>query len=183
MMVLQTRYVTDEEFDRFVALPENADRNFEYIAGEIVEVVSNSLSSHFGAKISARVTIFAEDNHLGRVTGADGGYIVSGEKYIPDVAFISFARQANLPRVAYNPVPPDLAIEVLSPGNDEIEIARKIGNYIAAGTVLWLVDPEKKTIDVYIPNQPRKTLRVGDILEGGDVLPGFKLSLAAIFND
>lgn len=182
-MVLQTRYVTDEEFDRFVTLPENVDRNFEYIAGEIVEVVSNSLSSHFGAKILGRISVHAEDNHLGRATGADGGYIVSGEKYIPDAAFISFTRQPKMVRVAYNPIAPDLAVEVLSPGNDEIEIARKVGNYLAAGTVLWLVDPDKKTVDVYVPGQPRKTLRVGDFLEGGDVLPGFRLSVASIFSE
>jgi Uma2 family endonuclease len=182
-MGLQTRYVTDEEFDRFVVLPENADRNFEYIAGEIVEVVSNNLSSHLAAKLSARVTIHAEDNKLGIVTGADGGYMVSGEKYIPDVAFISFSRQPKPTRVAYNPLAPDLAIGVLSPGNDEIEITRKVGNYLAAGTVLWLIDPDQKTIDVYVPGQPRKTLRAGDFLEGGTVLLGFRIAVSSIFGE
>ncbi|MCA0455095.1 MAG: Uma2 family endonuclease [Chloroflexi bacterium] len=180
-MVLQTKPISDAEFDHFVTLPENADRNFEFIAGEIIEVVSNNLSSYLGAKLSGRVSVFAEDNKLGRVTGADGGYVISGEKYIPDAAFISFARQPKPSLAAYNPIAPDLAIEVLSPGNADTEIARKIGNYLAAGTVLWLVDPIQKTIDVYTPKMPRKTLRLGDYLEGSDVLPGFKLALANIF--
>jgi Uma2 family endonuclease len=122
------------------------------------------------------------------MTGADGGYVVSGEDYIPDAAFMSYARQPVASDAAYNPVAPDLAIEVLSPGNIETpnerdKMLRKIGNYLAAGTVLWLTDPEQKTVDVYIPGQPRKTLRVGDFLEGGDVLPGFRLAVADIFRD
>jgi len=187
-MLLQTRYVTDEEFDHFVMLPENRDRNFEFIAGEIVEVVSNSKSSREAARMLGRVIVHVEDNNLGCVTGADGGYMVYGEKYIPDAAFISYARQPIAPDVAYNLVAPDLAIEVLSPGNTDSpderdKMLRKIGNYLAAGTVLWLADPEQKTIDVYIPHQPRKTLRMGDYLEGGNVLPGFRLAVADIFKD
>jgi Uma2 family endonuclease len=180
--------MTDDEFDRFVMLSENRDRNFEYIAGEIVEVVSNSKSSRIAARILGRISVVVEGNNLGCVTGADGGYVVYGEKYIPDVAFISYARQPVAPDVAYNPVAPDLAIEVLSPGNTETpnerdKMLRKIGNYLAAGTVLWLVDPEQKTVDIYTPNLLRKTLRVGDFLEGSDVLPGFRLAVAAIFKD
>lgn len=182
-MALHTRQLTDAEFDHFVALPENADRNFEFIAGEIVEVVSNSKASRTAIKMVSRVSIHVEDKKLGCVTGADGGYIVYGEKYIPDAAFVSYARQPKAPDVPYNPIAPDLAIEVLSPGNTETEMIRKIGNYLAAGTVLWIADPEQKTIDIYIPHQPRKTLRVGDTLEGGDVLPGFELSVAAIFSE
>lgn len=182
-MVLQTRPITDAEFDRFVALPENRDRNFEFIAGEIVEVVSNRKASYEAMKIMGRISVHVDDNYLGRYTGADGGYVVSGEKYIPDGAFTSYARQLMAPDVAYNPIAPDLAIEVLSPGNTEIEMTRKIGNYLAAGTVVWVADPDQKTIDVYTPGQPRKTLRVGDFLEGGDVLPGFRLAVANIFSD
>lgn len=182
-MVLQTRQITDAEFDRFVMLPENIDRNFEFIAGEIVEVVSSSKSSREAMKIMGRVSVHVDDNRLGRVTGADGGYIVYGEKYIPDGAFVSYARQPVAPDVPYNPVAPDLAVEVLSPGNTASEMTRKIGNYLAAGTVVWVANPETKTVDVYIPTLPRKTLRIGDFLEGGDVLPGFHLALANIFGD
>ena len=182
-MVFQTRSMTDEEFDRFVALPENRDRNFEYIAGEIVESVSNSKVSRTAVKMLAYAGIHISDNHLGRCTGADGGYVIFGEKYVPKGAFVSYARQPLAPDVDYNPVAPDLAIEVLASGNSEIKMLRKIGNYLAAGTVLWLADPEQNTIDVYTPNQPRKTLRVGDFLEGGDVLPGFRFALAKIFKD
>ncbi|MBL8118231.1 MAG: Uma2 family endonuclease [Anaerolineae bacterium] len=177
-MVVQTRLVTLEAFERFVALPENADRNFEYIAGEIVEVVSNNYASHLAAKLLGRVGIHVDDHRLGRVTGADGGYSVGGNKYIPDGAFISFDRQPDVCREAYNPLPPDLAIEVLSPGNDAAEIARKISHYLAVGTVVWVVDPEKRTVDVYVPGQAVQTLREQDVLTGGELLPGFRYPLA-----
>ncbi len=131
----------------------------------------------------SHVSIQVQNQHLGAVTGADGGYILHGEKYVPYGAFMSYARQLELPDSLYNSVAPDLAIEVLSSGNTETKMLRKIGNYLAAGTVLWLADPEQKTVDVYIPGQPRKTLRVGDFLEGGDVLPGFRLAVANIFSD
>jgi len=182
-MVLHTRLISDAEFDRFVALPENADRNFEFIAGEIVEGVSNSKASRIAIKIVSRVSVYVDDHKLGRVTGADGGYVVYGEKYIPDAAFVSYVRQPAAPDVPYNPIAPDLAIEVLSPGNSETEMIRKIGNYLAAGTVVWVADPENQTVDVYTPNRPRQTLRMGGVLDGGDVLPGFRLALDRIFSD
>ena len=177
------REMTKDQFYEFVMRPENRDRNFEYIAGEIVEVVSNSKSSHEAMKIMGRVSVHVEDNNLGRCTGADGGYVIAGEDYIPDGAFISYVRQPLQPKVAYNPVAPDLAVEVLSPGNTSDEMTTKVGNYMAAGTVLWLVNPDKKIIDIHVPGQPVKRLRVGDFLEGGDVLPGFRLAVASIFAD
>lgn len=176
--------VTKEQFYEFVMRPENRDRNFEYIAGEIVEGVSNNESSSKGANLIAYFGNYVLVNKLGRITGADGGYVINGEDYIPDAAFVSYKRQPTpLKTAAYNPVAPDLAIEILSPGNTTNEIAYKVGNYMAAGTVLWLGNPDKKTIDVYVPGQPVKRLRVGDILEGGDVLPGFQVALADIFTD
>ncbi len=187
-MVLKAPPITKTEFERLVMLPENRDRNFEFIAGEIVEVVSNNKSSRKAAKLIIYVGGHVVTHHLGRMTGADGGYVVSGEDYIPDAAFMSYVRQPIAPDVAYNPVAPDLAIEVLSPGNvgspnEREKMLLKIGNYLAAGTVLWLVDPEQETVDVYINGQPVQRLRVGDTLEGGNVLPGFQLAVTDIFSD
>ncbi|MEP6989112.1 MAG: Uma2 family endonuclease [Chloroflexota bacterium] len=182
--MLNMQPVTKEQFYEFALRPENRDRNFEYIAGEIVEVVSNNESSEAAAILITYFGGYVVIHKLGRITGADGGYVVSGEDYIPDAAFVSYKRQPVRPtKVAYNPVAPDLAIEVLSPGNTPSEMATKVTNYMAAGTVLWLVNTEKKQLDVHTPGQPVKRLRVGDVLEGGDVLPGFRLAVANIFED
>jgi Uma2 family endonuclease len=179
--MLTTQRITVAEFDQFIALPQNSDRNFEFIAGEIVPVVSNNKASHVAQRIMMRLGVYVEDHQLGYTTGADGGYVVADERYIPDGAFVRADRQATAPAVAYNPLAPDLAVEVLSPGNTDGEITRKLGNYLAAGTVVWVVDPDQRTIDVYTPNQARITLHHGDILEGGMLVPGFRLAVAAVF--
>jgi Uma2 family endonuclease len=181
--MLKSHGVPEAEFDRWVMLPENAGRNFEYIAGEIVEGVSNNKSSRAGLNIMAEVRTYVKQQRLGRTTGADGGYVVAGERYIPDGAFVSFARQPVAVDVAYNPVAPDLAVEVLSPGNEHSEIVRKVGNYLAAGTVIWVIDPDDETVNVYTPGLPRVTLRREDMLSGDAVLPGFRLAVADIFSE
>ena len=181
-MVLDIRRVTAAEFDRFIRQPENASRNFELIAGEIVEkMVSNPRSSKIGIRVGSRLSVWVEDRGLGVVTGADGGYIVNGERYIPDAAYISKARQPLQPSDAYNPLAPDLAVEVLSPTNDDEEMRVKVVNYLAAGTLTWVINPDKQRVEVYQPGHPPRILGVNDALDGGDVLPSFTLSVSSIF--
>jgi Uma2 family endonuclease len=171
-----------DDFDRFALLPENRDRLFEFIAGEIVEVVSNPLSSNIAAIMSAFISIFVIQHNLGHVTGADGGYMLGRERYIPDVGFISYKRQRVLASDdGYNPLAPDLAVEVLSPGNLEVDMEIKIANYLAGGTVVWRVKPIEQQIAVFVPGAPVKIFGIDDILDGGEVLPGFSLPLKEIF--
>jgi Uma2 family endonuclease len=150
-MLTRQKEVTKEEFYHFVMLPENRERNFEYIAGKIVEVVSSGKSSRKGFALALEVGVYVKRNKLGRCTGADGGYVVSGEDYIPDGAFMSHARQPEENNEAYNPLAPDLAIEMLSPGDTKDEISHKVGNYMAAGTVLWLGNPETQSLMYTFP--------------------------------
>jgi Uma2 family endonuclease len=186
-VVAQTPPITAadfDDFDRFVHLPENADRSFELIAGEIIEkMVSNPRSSKIGVRIGGRLSVFIDEHNLGVVTGADGGYMVGHERYIPDAAFISKARQPVLPSEAYNPLPPDLAVEVLSPSDDPDETRLKVFNYLAAGTVVWVINPDKERVEVYAAGQPAIILGMNDTLDGGAVLPGFMPAVSAIFAD
>lgn len=182
-MVVQTTHVSAEEFERFAALPENAERLFELVGGEIVEVVSNSESSELGALMIFFVSSFVRPRGLGRVTGADGGYVISGERYMPDCAFVSKQKQPNRSRVAYNPIPPDLAVEVLSPSNTPAEMRIKIVNYLHAGVLVWVVDPDLQRVEVYAPDQPPRILGLSDTLDGGAVLPGFTLAVKELFSE
>lgn len=174
--------VSATEFDAFVRLPENRDQSFELIGGVVCPVVSNPLSSKLGAKMVTFLGIYMLNHDIGHVTGADGGYWVSGERYIPDAAFIRYEKQPILAyEDGYVPVAPDLAVEVLSPSNDDEKMRIKITNYLAAGTVVWALEPLDEVIEVYIPGQPVQILRHGDTLEGGSVLPGFSLKVSEIF--
>lgn len=176
------RQMTVEEFDSFVLLPENVEREFEYIGGEVHEVVSNPKSSNLGVRMSTFVGIYLMSHDIGHLTGADGGYMVSGERYIPDVGFIRYEKQLELQyKDGYISQPPDLAVEVLSPSNRDEKFRVKVANYLAAGTLLWVISPFERTIEVYEMGKSVKLLRVGDVLTGGDVLPGFKLAIKDIF--
>lgn len=117
----------------------------------------------------------------GFVTGADGGYMVSGERYIPNAAYVSKERQSEPSRETYNPIAPDLAVAVLSPSKDPAAMRIKMINSLRAGTTVWVVDPENKHVEVYAPGQPPKLLGIDDILNGGTVLPEFTLPVKDIF--
>jgi Uma2 family endonuclease len=182
-MVLEFKRLTVEEFDEFVQLPENDDKLFEFIGGEIVEVPSRPAASQIAGVVSALFYIFLKGKGLGHLTGEAGGYMVSGERYMPDVAFISKVRHPKLATIGYNPNPPELVVEVDFPSTlkSQHDLRIKIVNYLAAGTVVWLVLPETKTVEVYQPGHPMKPYRIGDTLDGSDVLPGFTLAVKDIF--
>lgn len=184
-MVLEVKRMTAEEFDQYAALPENVERVLEYIGGEIYDVPSNAFASFIAGLILTFINNFIRERGIaGYVTGEAGGYMVAGERYAPDVAFISAARQPELAKEGYNPNPPELAVEVEFPVTPESgrKLLRKMANYLSVGTLLWVVYPETKTVEVYAPGQPVRVLDVNGTLDGGDVLPGFTLAVKAIFS-
>ncbi len=181
-MTVGTQPITAEEFERLALLPENADRRLELIGGDIVEVVSNNYSSIVASRISFFIQLYLMQHGVaGYVTGADGGYCVGDERYIPDVAFVSKSRQPAPSRDAYNAIAPDLAVEVLSPSDQQDVLRLKIVNYLAAGTTVWVVNPDNQTVEVYTPGQRAYRLGSADTLTGGDLLPGFALPVKDIF--
>jgi Uma2 family endonuclease len=103
---------------------------------------------------------------------------------VPDAAFVSWARVPG-GRVPAEPVPdlvPDLVVEVLAQGNTPGEMARKLGEYFAAGVRLaWLVDPDARTVTVHGSPLRATVLSEAETLDGGDVLPGFTLPLGSLF--
>jgi Uma2 family endonuclease len=179
--VLDAPYIANHEFDQFALLPENRDKRLELLNGRIIEVVSSLPSSNLAALILIYLGIYVVQHDLGHLTGADGGYMVGKERYIPDAAFVSKARQPELPQVAYNPIAPDLAIEVLSPTDNDADVRVKIIHYLQAGTAVWLFDPDDEHVEIYLPGKLPIRLSKHDTLDGGDVLPGFRLALKDVF--
>lgn len=182
-MAIERQIVTTQQFETYINRPENADKLFELIAGEIVEVPSNPYVSQLSLLIGALILTFVRKHKLGHVTGEAGGYMIGGERYAPDVAYISSVKQPQLVKEGYNPNPPDLAVEVIS-SNSSAELNKlrvKITNYHAVGTVVWVVKPEDKQIEVHMAGKAVIVYGEDDTLSGGDVLPGFEMSLAEIF--
>jgi Uma2 family endonuclease len=182
-MVTSIKRISVIEFDDWVNLPEQADHLYEFIGGEIFEVPSNPYSSEIAGEILFQIKLFLRENKIdGHVTGESGGYEVSGERYAPDVAYIPSAKQAQLPyKQGYNPNPPDLAVEVMSPNDSERKLSIKVANYLAASVVVWVVRPEEKEVEIYVAGQPVQVLTVNDTINGSPVLPGFALPVKAIF--
>jgi Uma2 family endonuclease len=180
---------TPHEFWEFVNLPQNDSKFFERINGEIVEVMpSNPYVSMIAGLILTAINNFLSGKNLGYATPSDGGYNISDEDtFAPDVAYISRARQAKLPKEGFNPIPPDLAVEVVSPSdlkNPEARIHAKLNKYLAAEIpLLWYVYVDRREVEIYVNGAHEKTLTLQDILDGGDVLPGFTLAVREIFPD
>jgi Uma2 family endonuclease len=134
------------------------DRLCELVDGVLVEKAMGFRESFLAITLSAILWGFVQPRKLGVVTGADGMMrLASGLVRIPDVAFVSWERLPGR-RIPSEPIPhlaPDLAVEVLSPGNTPGEMARKRQEYFAAGVQLvWIVDPVTRTVAVYTaPNQ------------------------------
>lgn len=173
---LQER-MTVSEFDRYVL---GVDDDYEYIAGEVVAVVSNNYSSQIALLIGAFITVFVNKHNLGWLTGADGGYMVNGERYIPDVGFISRAKQPEISHDTYNPNPPELAVEVVSPTDKERHLLVKVSNYLAVGTIVWVVYPDEQMVHLHQAGQGAKIMNKDDVLTC-DILPGFELPVKDIF--
>ncbi len=180
-MIVHEKPITPAAFERLAALPENRERRMEYIGGEAVEMVSNNYASQVAMVIGAFLTLFALQNKLGWVTGADGGYVVSGERYMPDVAFISRQRQPEPCHDAWNPNAPDLAVEVFSPTDDHRLLLVKVSNYLAAGTTVWVVYPDQKEVHVHRPGKGAEVLASAGTLSGDALLPDFTLPVKDIF--
>ena len=180
-MAIQIKRDTAKEFEKFINLPENVDKLFEFIGGEVVEVPSNPYSSQIATRISTYIGMYLLKNNIGHLTGEAGGYRIGGERYAPDVAFIAKEKQSHLPAEGYNPNPPDLAVEVVSPSDSERLLSIKIGNYLACETTVWVVRPDVAEVEIYRPGQPVKIVAKGGALDGGNILPGFTLALNDIF--
>jgi len=177
-----TRLLTIHDVEH--APPEG---EWELIDGELVPMTPSGIeSSSLGLRLGRMIGYFVDANQLGLVTGADGGYVLFQDRAtlrVPDAAFI---REERLPprgeRSRFSRVPPDLAVEVLSPSDSASEVVAKLEMYQEAGVpLIWLVDPAKMTITVIASGKTVEILKPGDTLEGGDVLPGFSVQVSEIF--
>jgi Uma2 family endonuclease len=181
-MVFETpvRHMTIEQFREFVLLSDNADRLFELINGEIVEIMPGRTSvSGIPHMISFVVRLFCQQKDLPcYISGADGAYRIGRDVIVPDMAYKRTPLSDDYP----DSQPPLLAVEVISPTDETSDVNEKIAIYQQAGILLWVFNPRYRHVYVYAPGQAMRTLAVDDLLDGGDVLPGFKLPVKDIFD-
>lgn len=159
---------------------------YELVDGTLVEKGMGYEESKLAMLIAIHLGNFVVPRKLGDISG-EAGMMRTTETQVraPDVAFLSRARfpGGKAPKGPIAPVAPDLAVEVLSKSNTKAEIALKLREYFAAGTRLaWIVDPRTKAVRVHTSPTASTRLDVETgVLDGGDVLPGFRLALSALF--
>ncbi len=168
-----------DEFIEFALRPENSEREFEFIDGEIIEKMpGRTTNSVISMIIGGNVYAFCRDHSLSfYVTGEAGAYRILGRVIVPDFAYRLTALIGDYP----DPVPPSWAVEIISPTDKAGDIRTKRNIYIEAGILLWEMYPLLHQVDVYAPGQPMRTVGIDGVLDGGDVLPGFTLPLKDLF--
>jgi len=173
--------------EQFIELPDDG-HNYELVHGRLVEVAPSGFSSaQIGLLIGAELINFVRPRRLGAVTVGEGGYILTrGPDTVraPDAAFV---RAEHVPQGAdrdfFVRYPPDLAVEVMSRTDRLRKLQAKCLEYLDAGVrLVWLVEPSHQRLTVYLPDRATRTLGITDTLDGGDVLPGFALPLAEVFD-
>ncbi len=141
--------------------------------------------AYVATQIVARICNFTHEHGLGIVTGGSGPFrFGSRQVRIPDAAFTSWERLPGrvVPNVAIPDLAPDLAVEVLSGGNTEKEMERKIRDYFAAGVrLVWYVDVKNCAAEIFKSPDQREIVSARQALLGGAVLPGFRLPLGELF--
>ncbi len=155
-------------------------RNCELVDGTIVEKAVGYLESCLGALLIGFLHEYLKERDLGFVAGADALSRFGSNARAPDVAFVRWEQvpDEEIPDVGVAAEVPQLAVEVLSRGNTRREIERKRGEYFAAGVrLVWIVEPRRRTVEVWTAADRFVTLTEADVLDGGDVLPGFSLSI------
>ena len=166
---------------------EREGRLCELVDGVLLEKVMGWNESSLAVFLSGVLNAFVIPRNLGIVTGPDGTMEIMADLVrIPDVAFTSWQRlperrrpTAPIPRLA-----PNLAVEVLSASNTPGEMAAKRGDYFSAGVQLvWEVDPAARTVAVYTSATGARILGPAETLDGGAVLPGFRLPLPDLFGE
>lgn len=165
--------------------------NYELVDGKLVERQMGMESSRVGGRVLSLVEAFVSKNSAGDVFGADAGYQcfpdAPSKVRKPDVSFVRAGRfPGGVVPAGHSPVAPDLAVEVISPGDLAYDVEEKVNEYLAAGVpLIWVIHPPTRTVRIHRPRSsphgPISELKGEDVISGEDVLPGFSCRVAEFF--
>jgi Uma2 family endonuclease len=180
MSTVETKRIT---IDDFLAIPDIGDDSlFELIRGRVVwHPTSMALHGLVCANVGSKLLDYDRLLKLGWVCGRVGVVFGQDTLICPDVTYWSRKRLSTIAD-EYPDIPPDIAVEVLSCIESREVVHEKMQIYILNGVKLvWLVDPDTRTVTVYQGSLRGMELDETDSLTGGDVLPGFSCKLTDIF--
>jgi Uma2 family endonuclease len=172
--------------DELFAMPKDGFR-YELVKGELRKM--SPAGSEHGA-IIVNITVLlgqhVKSNNLGVCFGAETGFKIATDPdtvRAPDVAFVSRERipESGITKKFW-PGAPDLAVEVLSPGDSYEEVDEKVEDWLTAGArAVWIVNPKRRNVTVYRSMTDVTRLSEADELDGETVVPGFRCKVSEIF--
>ena len=183
-MATQTKLITAEEL---LNMPDDGYR-YELVRGELRKMAP---AEGFHGKSTMRISIplgsYVYENDLGEVYAAETGFrIGSNPDHVraPDLAFVSRRRLVEVGEIhGYFPGAPDLAIEVISPNDRYTNVAEKVRDWMDAGAIMVVViNPRRREVTVYHPDEDSIILTEDDLLDGRDVVPGWNFPVRNIFS-
>ena len=183
-MTVLTQSITAEEL---LKMPDDGFC-YELVKGELRKMAP---ASHKHGKVTVRLTWrlaqHVETHRLGIVYAAETGFIIARDPdtvRAPDVSFIrqEVLDQSGEPDEAYWPGAPDLAVEVIPPGDTYTEVEEKIADWLEAGTrMVIVINPRKRMVKVYRSPGDVRLLTENDTLDGADVVPGWQMAVKDLF--
>lgn len=182
---MSVRHLTTAE--ELWALPEEPGVRHELVDGELVKVPgAGALHNLIAALVFELLREFVHARDLGLACTDGVGYILGrapDRVRIPDASFMSWERVSDegVPE-GFWPLAPDLAVEVVSPNDRADDVHDKVSEYLDAGArLVWVLWPRRRSVSVHTPRGITRDLGPDEELDGGDVLPGFRVRVAALF--
>jgi Uma2 family endonuclease len=182
MHIVAEKLYTPEDL---LSMPDR--KNYELVDGHLVEKTLSQLSSWVGGRLFSRLDRFLQEDPLGWAWPAELGYACFPDRpnkiRKPDGSFIRRERMPEGPTSeGYVHIPPDLAVEVVSPNDLWHEVGAKVEEYLAVGvSLVWVIDPELRMAYIYRRDGTVSRLRETDELSGENVIPGFRCPISSIF--
>lgn len=161
---------------------ENDVEGYEYVKGELVPMSPPSMAhGEISSNVHLRLGLHVRENQLGRLYIAETTFQLDDRLVKPDVAFVSTERLPEN-REKGSPIPPDLAVEVVSPTDKHYDVTEKALAYLKAGTrLVWVIEPVAKTVMVYRSETDFTVLTREDTVTGEDVVEGFTCPVEKLF--
>jgi Uma2 family endonuclease len=173
--------------DEYLVYPID-DERAELVRGELRVTPAPDLTHGLVVSNVLRLLVpYVSERGLGRVFGDAVGYELVELPHTVRIPVVSFMSAARMPkdlagRRLFSGAP-DLAVEVLSPSETTSSLEEKLADYrMAKAALVWVIDPERRTVTIVAANEPVQWLRDGDTLTGGAVLAGFSAPVAELFD-
>ena len=161
---------------------ENDLEGYEYVEGELVPMSPSSMEhGEISVNIILPLGLYVRENQLGRLYTAETTFHLGDRLVKPDVAFVLTERLPEDRRKG-SPIPPDLAVEIVSPTDKQYDVTEKALAYLKAGTrLVWVIEPVAKTVMVYRSETDFTLLTCEDTLTGEEVVKGFTCPVVQLF--